>query len=362
MEPPAKSSRPYYGNLEALRGIAAALVVLHHLALRPGTIIAGNQWLAQGWLFVDLFFVLSGFVIASAHARSAADGPTAGGFLIRRLFRLYPLHAATLLAALMLDIADSTAALPGYGWMVGLNLALVHSWGFVPGGALNAPSWSISVEWAAYCLFAAVCLGTASVRHRMAAMAVVGAVSAVLIIVYCGGALDGDLTFRLPRCLMSFSLGVLAWGWLRDRPPLGPRTAALGQLGAGAVMLGLPALVASVPAAAMAMPLASAAMVAFMVRDPGSVARRLLDCPAPQWLGRHSYSLYLVHMPLFEASLRLGGRWLVPNLWLVLALAALAGVSALTYRWIEAPFRDLGRRLARRTETSTRVGKSLQLI
>lgn len=67
-------------------------------------------------------------------------------------------------------------------------------------------------------------------------------------------------------------------------------------------------------------------------------------------------------MPLFEASLRLGGRWLVPNLWLVLALAALAGVSALTYRWIEAPFRDLGRRLARRTETSTRVGKSLQLI
>ena len=362
MEPPANSSRPYYGNLEALRGIAALLVVLHHLALRPGTIIAGNQWLAQGWLFVDSFFVLSGFVIASAHARSVADGPTAGGFLIRRFFRLYPLHAATMLAALLLDIADSTAALPGYGWMIGLNLTLVHGWGFVTGSALNAPSWSISVEWAAYCLFAAVCLGTASVRHRLAAMAVVGAVSAGLIIVYCDGALDDGLAFRLPRCLMSFSLGVLIWGWLRDRPPLAPRTAALGQLGAGAVILSLPVVVAAVPAAAMAMPLASAAMVAFMARDPGSVARRLLGRPVPQWLGRHSYSLYLVHMPLFEASLRLGGRWLAPDLWLILVLVMLVGVSALTYRWIEAPFRDLGRRLARRGESSTRVGQPLQFI
>ena len=362
MEPTATSARPYYGNLEALRGIAAGLVVLHHLALRHGTIIAGNSWLAQGWLFVDLFFVLSGFVIASAHARSAADGPSAKGFLIRRFFRLYPLHAVTLIAAMLLDVADSTAALPGYGWMVGLNLALVHSWGLVPGSVLNGPSWSISVEWAAYCLIAIVCLATASIRHRLAVMAVVGGVSAVMIIVYCGGALDGNLTFRLPRCLMSFSLGVLAWGWLRNRPPLGPRTAALGQLGAGAVMLALPALVASVPAAAMAMPLASAAMIAFMVRDPGSLARRLLDRRVPQWLGRHSYSLYLVHMPLFEASLRLGGRLLAPDLWLVLALVALAMVSALTYRWIEAPFRDLGRRLGRRTESSTSVGQSLQFV
>ena len=362
MEPTATSSRPYFGNLEALRGIAAALVVLHHLSLRHGTMIAGNAWLAQGWLFVDLFFVLSGFVIASAHARSAADGAAAKGFLIRRFFRLYPLHAATLLVALLLDIADSTAALPGYGWMVGLNLAMVHSWGFVPGSILNGPSWSVSVEWAAYCLFAIVCLATASIRYRLAAMAAVGIVSAVLIIVYCGGALDGDLTFRLPRCLMSFSLGVLAWGLLRTRPPLGPRTAALGQIAAGAVMLILPAIVGSVPAAALAMPLASAAMIAFMVRDPGSIARRLLDRRVPQWVGRHSYSLYLVHMPLFEASLRFGGRWLTPDQWMVVALVALAGVSALTYHWIEAPFRDLGRRLGDKTEISARVGQSLQFI
>jgi hypothetical protein len=62
--------RPFHANLEALRGIAALLVVLHHLSLTAGSVLSGVAPLRQGWLFVDLFFVLSGFVIASVHAES----------------------------------------------------------------------------------------------------------------------------------------------------------------------------------------------------------------------------------------------------------------------------------------------------
>src|SRR6185295_1034825 len=104
--------------LEAVRGIAALLVVLHHLSLNPGSLLAYVPLLQQGWLFVDLFFVLSGYVIAAVRAESPPTSQAARRFLIRRFFRLYPLHLATLLAALCIDLQSGTARLLGYGGMV----------------------------------------------------------------------------------------------------------------------------------------------------------------------------------------------------------------------------------------------------
>src|SRR6476646_9931362 len=97
--------RRFHKNLEALRGIAALLVVLHHLSLNAGSVLGSIPLLKQGWLFVDLFFVLSGYVIASVHAESEPTTDAAKRFLIRRLFRLWPLHFATLIAALAVDFA-----------------------------------------------------------------------------------------------------------------------------------------------------------------------------------------------------------------------------------------------------------------
>lgn len=355
--------RRHYSNLEALRGIAALLVVLHHLSLQPGSILAGNRLLAQSWLFVDLFFVLSGFVIASVHATSQASGEAASGFLIRRLFRLYPLHLATLLAALALDVVDSTAALPGYPVMLGLNLAMVHSWGLVPGSVLNGPSWSISAEWAAYCLFAVIALVAPTLRQRLWVMAVVGLASLGALLFWRGGDLGGDLLLRVPRCLMSFALGTLVWGLLRDRQPLTARIAVITQLAIAMAMGAALMASASLPLLSLAMPLLSAMMIAAMVCDPGSVAARWLDRALPQWLGQHSYSLYMVHMPLFGALMIAGGDRLAPDLFALVGLALLALVSAATFRWIERPWREKGRTLARTVEQSRLVGRDpLQLI
>lgn len=343
----------FHRNLEALRGIAALLVVLHHLSLTPGSWLAAISPLHEGWLFVDQFFVLSGFVIASVHLGIPATGGAAKRFLVRRFFRLYPLHAATLAAALVVDVASGSAALPGYGVMLLFNLTLVHSWGMVPGSVLNGPSWSISAEWGAYLVMAGVGLVTASPRRRLALLGLVGAASFLSLVVWRGGSLDGDLLFRLPRCLMSFALGAGVWAWGRDRASLGRTAATIVQGAAAAGMAALLLSTAAHPRLTLMMPLLSALMIAAMARDPGSGLRRALETAGPQWLGRHSYSLYLVHMPLFHLLLLAtpGGWPASPGLatgWIAGALAALLAVSALTYRLIESPGRALGRHLSER--------------
>jgi len=342
--------RPFHANLEALRGIAALLVVLHHLSLNPGSVLAAFPLLGQGWLFVDLFFVLSGYVIASVHAECEPTPLAARCFLIRRFFRLYPLHLATLLAALFLDVHDGTAQLPGYGAMVAMNLTMTQAWGVVPGSVLNGPSWSISTEWAAYLSFAWICLVIPQRRHRIQLLGAIGLVSLGILVVWRGGSLDGDLVLRVPRCLMSFALGAAVWSWSRGARSLAPGRAFGVQLAVGAAMLGLLVVTIDRPQLTLMMPLLSAAMIVAMVRDPGSPARRWLERPVPQWLGRTSYSLYLVHMPLFGYLMLATGGWPAnaggANLWVGAALGSLFAVAALSYAFIEKPGRALGRRIA----------------
>ena len=344
-------NRPFHANLEALRGIAALLVVFHHLSLNPGSLLASVPFLRQGWLFVDLFFVLSGFVIATVHAESDPTPQAARRFLIRRFFRLYPLHFATLLAALCIDIRSGMALLPGYNAMVAMNVTMTQAWGLVPGSVLNGPSWRISTEWAAYLLFAAICLATPLPRLRLQLLGGVGLLSLVILIVWRDSSLDGDLVLRLPRCLMSFALGAVVWAWCRNRLPLAAASAGWWQLLICSAMLLMLSGAGRYPHLTLLMPLLSAAMITVMVRDPGSVARRLLERPVPQWLGRCSYSLYLVHAPLFRCLiLATPGGWpkdpRAANLWVMFALGTLLLVTALTHAWIECPWREFGRRLA----------------
>jgi peptidoglycan/LPS O-acetylase OafA/YrhL len=329
--------------------------VFHHLSLNPGSALAAIPLLGQGWLFVDLFFVLSGFVIASVHAECEATGLAARRFLTRRLFRLYPLHLATLGAALAIDLHKGVAELPGYGAMVVMNLAMVHSWGLVPGSVLNGPSWSISTEWAAYLLFAGICVAVPGPRDRIRLLAAIGLGSLAILIIWRGSNLDGDLTLRLPRCLVSFALGALVWSWSRAGPILTQRRAWAVQLGAAAAMLLLLAAADKWPSVTLLMPVLSGAIILAMVNDQGTPVRRALERPLPQFLGRCSYSIYLLHMPLFGLLiLATPGGWparaAAANLWIAGAVGLLLALSALTYKWIERPGRDFGRRLADRHE------------
>src|SRR5258708_20052461 len=84
-----------YRSLDSLRGVAATLVVFFHVSWNNR--ITGFHFFQQAFLFVDLFFILSGFIIATVYGRRIRTSPDAISFMILRFFRLYPLHFATLL-------------------------------------------------------------------------------------------------------------------------------------------------------------------------------------------------------------------------------------------------------------------------
>src|SRR6266576_119115 len=105
--------------LDSWRGIAACLVALFHLEAYSHLVYShlhGVPFLGNSWLFVDFFFVLSGFVIAANYQQRLLDGFGVGRFLLLRLGRLYPLHFAVLAGgvglklALMLASVDSSSA------------------------------------------------------------------------------------------------------------------------------------------------------------------------------------------------------------------------------------------------------------
>jgi peptidoglycan/LPS O-acetylase OafA/YrhL len=91
-----QNDKQHYLALDSLRAICATLVVFYHF--EGVTIIGSVPFVRNAFLFVDFFFVLSGFVIASSYAERVAAGLPIPKFMFLRLGRLYPLHAIVLLA------------------------------------------------------------------------------------------------------------------------------------------------------------------------------------------------------------------------------------------------------------------------
>lgn len=332
--------------LTGIRGIAAWFVVLYHMRLSmvellPAGVIAA---LGKGYLAVDLFFMLSGFVMWLNY------GPrfrTSGFALIphfwwKRFARIWPLHAAMLAGlvafALFLNAAGRDSANYPFAELP-LHLLLVQNWGLTAELTWNHPAWSISTEMFAYLMFPFAALILPWERMRVLALA-------ALVIALFGGlhllfAMNGQVDigaqiprFGLIRCLAEFCAGMALcrmWQELRGQR-LAPALALLAGVAllAGGVIGGAPET-AFVPASLAALLLA-------LALSQGVIARALACAPL-RWLGDVSYSTYLAHFPLFifykllfvDADLQLGW-WGVAGF-----LAFVLACSALLYRWLEKP-------------------------
>jgi peptidoglycan/LPS O-acetylase OafA/YrhL len=144
--------------LTSLRFFAAFWVVTYHYW--PKLAVTGTPALvAKGYLGVELFFILSGFILCHVYLPSfEAQRFRYGEFLWARLARIYPMHLATLVGIGLMGGAALAAGFPVEHNLLSLaalpaNLALVHAWGFAPVVGWNHPSWSISAEWFAYLAF-----------------------------------------------------------------------------------------------------------------------------------------------------------------------------------------------------------------
>ncbi|MCM8729492.1 acyltransferase family protein [Hephaestia sp. GCM10023244] len=340
------SARPELRALTSVRGLAAWMVVLYHIRLS----IAGlpQAWVdvfAKGYLAVDFFFLLSGFVIWLTYGARLREGGTGVvAFWQRRIARIYPLHLLMLISAMLLALALAAtgrhdpvefpfAALP-------LHLLLVQDWGVTEALAWNDPAWSISAEFAAYLLFPL--LARAIDWRRVSTFALIAAIAAFLAIL--GGVmaragapgLGWEIsTFGLLRCLTEFSAGTaLCALWLRwaERPlipAIGSAIVAMLLLG-GWAMGSLSEL--------FAVPMGMAALLLLLALTAGR-ARNPLEWAPLHYLGEISYATYLSHFLLFVVFklLLVSDASAIPPLLIALYLLLVLAASVALYHLVERP-------------------------
>jgi peptidoglycan/LPS O-acetylase OafA/YrhL len=348
--------------LTALRFIAAMWVAL--FAFWPDLDVAFMPDLvAKGYLGVELFFVLSGFILS--HVYLAAHGEKRfryGAFLWARIARVYPLHLATLIGvgALAMGAVAAGMAINGniLSWAsLPANLLMVHAWGFAPEAGWNHPSWSISAEWFAYLAFPLFAAVAWKLRDRPLA-AVAGA---VVLLVGLYAVFEAVAGFPLTRA-------TIAWGALRIVPcfALGcalylvHRRHALPRPGWIATGVTAAVLLAASFRApdALIVPLCGALILA-LAALPNARAGWLASGPAV-YLGEISYSVYMVVVPWkllavnAASALTGGGDRLQLFVWLAVVLT-LPLVAAISYHLVEYPARKALRGVADRRAARARA-------
>jgi peptidoglycan/LPS O-acetylase OafA/YrhL len=355
-------------SLEGGRGAAALIVALYHLGLG----LDQFGFIRNGYIFVDLFFVLSGFVIAASYLNRLNTGTQLRSFFVRRFGRLFPLLIFSTLVFVLLQnaivLAKRLAAANGYGEALNnpgalefvlptaseimATLTMTHSLGLFEDLILNTPSWSISTEFYTYLLFAVVCFLIAG-RMRLAtffllsAGAFAVAVWASITVHDClnrGGCMSVTYDYGFPRTVFSFFLGALVY---HASNSIRFDTRFLQWIG----LLLLVVLFSSVdnnPALAFAFPFVFAILILSCCQDSGPLATFLNTKPL-QMLGQRSYSIYLLHMPLIlvfgNVAKRVDGTAATLGLVAVFVVTLIV-ISGWTYRFVEDPLRVRFNRLA----------------
>lgn len=355
---------PYRPGLDGLRAIAVAGVVLYH---------AGAPWMPGGFLGVDLFFVLSGYLITSLllverHERGAVD---LKGFWARRARRLLPavllLVAFALLAASTIARDDLTRtrgdALASLLYLTNWHL-IIESQSYF--NAFGRPSllqhlWSLAVEEQFYLLWPLLLLGGIALlgRVRTALLTALLAIGSVALMwsLYSPGVDPSRLYYGTDTRASTLLVGALlafVWPAARLRGDISARaTRMLDALGVAA-LLGMLALFWRVhdydpglyTGGLLGVALCGAALVA-IVAHPGSRLGRALGVAPLRWVGVRSYGIYLWHWPVMELTRpRVDVPWHGPLL-VIAQIAVSVALAALSYRYVEQPVRSgaAGRRL-----------------
>lgn len=365
--------------LDSWRGIAALAVALFHLPFAG--VLAGSGLARHAFVFVDFFFVLSGFVIMHGYGHVVHGPGAAGAFLLRRLARLYPLHLVTLgvlLAVQFLLVGALASGLGGGGVAgpftglfppggLGLHAAFLTVFGLDGQLTWNVPAWSVAAEFWAYGVFAVLIVITAGrPQLRTAAFAMAAVTGAALVVTGPAGQIDVTHDLGLARCCYGFFIGALCRVQFDTLPPARPGVTARGSLAEIAVvgLMVLFVVAAGRTPVSLIAPFVFVMVVLVFARQQGVLSAFLRGAPF-RALGRWSYGIYLWQFPMsYAVSLGLGltaalggpelrvddpampGRRLVDlgPVWLndlatIGFLAGLVLVAAVSFRLIEEPAR-----------------------
>lgn len=295
---PAKPRRAFQ-TLDGLRGIGAFLVVMRHVPSLFGPVRVPESFLA-----VDLFYLVSGFVVAHAYGARLERGGFLWDFVKTRLIRLYPLYAFGLILGIIVAGVDSIIDPTGWWNLNRLAEAVAAGALMIPlfpglaanGSSLDGPTWTLLPELIANTAYAA------AIRHlRTGVLVAIIVVSAAGVIAaeFKYGTLDvgynaTDFWAALARVGFSFFAGVLAFRFFGDSEQKSevaawicmatltlllawsPSQAATPYFELAAVLIGFPAL-----------------LVAAARFEPGARTGRWFS-----YIGLISYGVYILHQPL----------------------------------------------------------------
>jgi peptidoglycan/LPS O-acetylase OafA/YrhL len=366
----ASRSKIYLPGLDSLRGVAILAVLVHNLSLFESRISLPEKiWVAiqeSGWVGVQLFFVLSGFLITGILVDSRGEPRFVRSFYLRRFFRIFPLYYAFLAFHFFVaphlapELTVPARQAPWY-WLYLSNWSDI-AYGFLP--ALGH-TWSLAVEEQFYVVWPWV---VAATRPRSLAWVCLGVCVAsfaarVLMVAehFSGRWLYASTLSRADALAMGalVALAVRSETWRpRLSRMLGP-VAIATALALGGLVLATHGLNRLNPAVEVygytITAIGGAVLVAVMARPdrPASRADRVLG-----FFGKYSYALYVLHMPIKYFAVSLGGERLAS--WISgrsiaadLAFVAATGlasllVSLVSWAALERPFLRLKDRLVPR--------------
>jgi peptidoglycan/LPS O-acetylase OafA/YrhL len=402
-----------FGALDGWRGVCAILIAILHLNVVGW--ISGLPVISYSYLFVDFFFVLSGFVISHAYIDRIKDRYSLLNFLIRRFGRIYPLHFFVLSILVIIELFRLAASIAGVHMEVqpfshatslgklATNLVLAQSLGLHGAGSWNYPSWSISVEFYTYIIFGALLFATYSLRSwvRDNILIVTMTLSATILIVNSRTGMFTTFELGLYRCIFGFIAGVMTYRAYRVASDPGLLTqrrtgdetrlrrvlssksfaAALESLAVLAVILFV--VLAKYGWMSFAAPFIFSVAVFIFAYEAGPISTLLRSRPFAL-LGKLSYSIYMIHdviainvihrgfavierltnldlhsiyiSPIGETTMVIDMNDHVAGDFLIFSyIVAVIFLSQLTYRWIEVPWRDYFNRIADRLYAGPRA-------
>jgi peptidoglycan/LPS O-acetylase OafA/YrhL len=363
------------GALTSLRGIAATVVVILHFAYstlpEAGVILSRHtRFFRDGYLFVDLFFILSGFIMTHVYLESFMLGVNRANYwtyLRARFARIYPLHLFTLGVLVGLELLK--LFLPNFQAFTGkfnlnalvANVFMLQAFDFHCPPLLwcksswNEPAWSISVEFLIYCVFPFILFALLKTKPKTDwIIYLVTLISLLLLIKFTKGTLESIIGIpSIARCGLECVMGIItykAYQWGKYQSVFNFK---LLEIGSTLLVIGLMHkwIRSRVIFDWVTLPAFSLLILSLASTTNGFISR-ILNCRPLLYLGTISYSIYMVHWCLiqfletfwlYEFHVPFGSGFARASCLLALGLFTPISliVAAFTYHFVEVPMRNI---------------------
>jgi len=337
-----------FDYLTSLRGLAALWVILYHISTYLADYLPEGLFLIveKGYLAVDFFFILSGFILTLNYSKTFNHFcySEVKVFLIKRIARIYPLHLFVLFVYLLIPLAYfvTNKELPGEEKYSIANYIfhffLINNWGISNQLSWNIPAWSISTEWAAYLLFPFFMVLVSRIKAKMAPF-VLANICIFIYSVFCFFEYD-SLGQEIPklgllRCLLEFLIGVLICK-IAEKYTYGNRFSYIILV---AALITIMLIIFNILNEVLFAPISLSLLLIALINLNKSNLVTILRLRPFMLLGEMSYSIYLVHYLIKDIFKLLFLEEKANLMWILSYIFTVLLVSYITYLKIEMPSR-----------------------